>query len=243
MPKKTLVLFLLSVSLMIALAGCGGGGSTPSRTLSNDYYGMEVGAKYSYHTTYTHKINSALSNESNLAVVVYSVDTSSTPGTAIYKVGNQVVGSSNIEGEYVAKIGTNYYGYGTWSNDGSNYPSSSGDLLMSEPITTELSDNILREEPVTVPAGTFPTAYVLEVVAPGEDGGVQTTDYWFVPNIYGFVKKTEDYTLNGVAQSYTETVLTRTQFGVSTTIPTVASLSAMTKSISASAILRPYRKH
>ncbi len=245
MPKRTLLMLLLSVSLAAVLAGCGGGGgkSTPPRTVSTDYYGMEVGAKYSYHLTYTDKINNALSNESDLAAVVYSVDTSTTPGTAIYKVGDQTIGSSNIEGEYVAKVAANYYGYGTWSNDGSSNLKSSGALLMSNPITAELNANILRQESVTVPAGTF-QAYVLKDVTTSEDSTVvQTTEYWFVPYIYGFVKKIEDYTLNGVAQSHTETVLRQIQFGVNTTIPAAAFQTKLSaKTVSAYSVLSPFRK-
>lgn len=251
MSKRTLGMLLLSVSLAVALAGCGGGGggkSTPARILSNDYYGMEVGAKYSYHTTYTDKFNNTLSHEFNLDAVVYSVD-NSTPGTSIYKVGAKTEGSTNIEGEYVAKITLNnavtYRSYGTWANDGSdNYNSINTDFLMSNPITAELSGSIVRQESVTVPAGTFNT-YVLRNTVTSKDGiEVQTTDYWFVPGIYDFVKKVEDYTKNGVAQSSTLTVLTKTQFGVDTTIPVAAIQTKLSaKTVSAYSVLRPYRKN
>ncbi len=240
MPKKTLVLFLLSASLVAALAGCGGGGggSTPPRTLSTDYYGMEIGAKYSYHMKYTDSIDSSQSDEINLEAVVYSVDTS-TPGVSIFKVGDRVIGSSIIEGEYVGKDADNYYSYGTWANDGTDNPVNTGELLMSNPVEREFG---ARQELVTVPAGTFQKAYVFENETPS-GASVQTTNYWFVPYIYGFVKKVEVHTLNGVEQSRTVTELTRVQFGVDTTISRVASLSAMANSISARAILRPYRKH
>ncbi len=247
MPKRTLWMVLLSVLLATVLAGCGGGGgkSTPPRTVSVDYYGMEVGAKYSYHSTYTDQINNALSNQSDLAAVVYSVDTNTTPGTAIYKVGDQTVGSANIEGAYIAKETTGnvsqYRTWGTWANNGTPDNLSEPSWLMTNPITNVLP--AIQSVKVTVPAGTF-DAYVLEDEITSTDGtSVQTTQYWFVPYIYGFVKKIEDYTLNGVAQSHTETVLTKVQFGVNTTIPAAAFQTKLSaKTVSAGSVLSPYRK-
>ncbi len=246
MQKKTLGLLLLSVSLAVALAGCGGGGKsnpTPARTVSTDYYGMEVGAKYSYHTTYTDKINTSLSNEFDLSTVVYSVD-NSTPGTSVFKVGAKHDGSTSVEGEYVAKITSNnvvnYRSYGAWANNGSdNYDSSHSSLLMSDPVTREFS---VLQESITVPAGAF-NAYRFTETAQGKDAtDVQTTTTWFVPYIFDCVKKTEDYTKNGVLQSTTVTVLTKTQFGVNTTIP-VASFSKASSGVpSAYSILKPFRK-
>lgn len=242
MPKKTWVLFLLSVSLIVALAGCGGGGGstiTP-RTLSTDYYGMEVGAKYSYHYSFTNSIDNTQSNENNFDTVVYSVDTS-TPGTSTFKVGQLFNGSSSVIGEYVSKVSDNYYSKGTWTNNGTpDVISGSPELMMSNPIEREFSGAVVGQETVIVPAGTF-QAYVLEIVS--GTGTVETTKYWFVPYIYGYVKKTADNTINGVLQSHTEIVLTSTQFGVNATIPTMSSQSFFSaKSIQVNTASKPYRK-
>jgi hypothetical protein len=158
---------------------------------SSDYMGFEVG------NTWTYQEHLYLSNpgpdEQQDSNETYTVGILSKNDQNIFTIGE--VGSAYYDYDKVE--GSSYYYYGE-HEDGRDYWESTPYPLILDSITLESSQdffgNHLRQELVTVPAGTF-LAEVFESLSSGDDGSTEDFVNWIVPYI-GQVKCIDTYRNN-----------------------------------------------
>jgi hypothetical protein len=206
--KKLVRLFLALVTILIIIAGCGGGnGSGNNVNYSSDYYGMEKGFQLSY--TANEVLSGGATAKGTLITTVIDEDNTKSNLGPVFEISNKITinGTSDYVSYVLKKTSTSEY-YDWDSENAYDYSPDDDELLMINPIkkgelVSRDMGNPVKQEDVTVRAGTFNQAWLFNYTDPYTSIEIGSTEYdctensqfWFVPYL-GEVKMVLVYTSN-----------------------------------------------
>ena len=202
--------------------GCGGGGGggdvTPiERGPSSDYFGLEVGS------TLTYNISGYEAEETPSEYTDTLIHRILSDSHSIFKTEDTYLSDGYKSGEYIEKDadGNKYLYKGYWDNEGEHPSDPPYETIVSYPISTgSTSDSwgeAIRQETVTVPAGTF-NAWVFHSYDSWSDPysgeHIYEAHTYYVPYL-GLIKRQYSHTKNGVEIFSSYVLLNSYSFGVS----------------------------
>jgi len=244
--------------LILIITGCGGGGggendiTTIEKGPYSDYYGLQIGATLTYDYSEYDSENTPTDSSGTLTYKILG-----EYSTGIYQTGYKYSGESDFtSGGYIEKnTDGNYYERGDWENSSDYWEESPYDVIISNPVsigsTGEWWGEAIRQETVTVPAGTF-KAWVFHYYESGtytDDTGseieyVDDEYTYFVPYLF-IIKRSGLSTTNGVTTESFTFALTSYSADTSSTSIVISSniKSQAITSSNSSKILKRLFKH